>query len=100
MATMDSPLLPELDPETFGHDSGPVALTHLTHDIDGDGVLDTQTFSVGDSTVVASDTDGDGDADHLTMFDSDGGFESWEFRRADDGSESWTRTDEGSLSGL
>lgn len=100
MATMDSPLLPDLDLESFGQDSGSVALTNLTHDIDGDGVLDTQTFVLGDSTVVASDLDGDGDADHLTMFDSSGGFESWEFQRGDDGTETWTRTDEGSLSGL
>ncbi|WP_257014712.1 DUF6802 family protein [Rhodococcus sp. ACPA1] len=80
MATTESflvPDVPDLDPNTFGHDSGAVTLTDPTHDIDGDGVLDTQTVDAGDAVVVASDLDSDGEADHLRMIHEDGAYSSW-----------------------
>lgn len=100
VATTESflvPDVPDLDPDTFGHDSGAVALTDPTHDIDGDGVLDTQTFDAGDAVVIASDLDSDGDADHLTMIHEDGAYASWEFRRDGDGVVHWQQTDGGTL---
>ncbi|MFZ2176767.1 MAG: DUF6802 family protein [Rhodococcus sp. (in: high G+C Gram-positive bacteria)] len=100
MATAESfPIVdvPDLDPYTFGHDSGAVTLTDLTHDIDGDGILDTQTFDAGKSVVIASDMDGDGDADHVTTIHEDGAYAAWEFRRGDDGIVRWDQTDGGVL---
>lgn len=90
---------PDLDPEQFGTDSGAVYLTALAYDVDGDGVLDTQVFEVDDAIVVATDTDADGDTDHLTIVDGDGGYAAWEFHREPDGRERWERVDEGDLNG-
>ena len=90
---------PEIDPESFGTDSGAVHLTDVVFDLDDDGVLDTRTFEVDDALIVATDTDGDGDADHVTIVGGDGGFSAWEFHRDADGRERWERTDSGTLGG-
>ncbi|PTR23546.1 hypothetical protein C8K36_109128 [Rhodococcus sp. OK519] len=93
---------PEIDPDTFGADSGAVRLTDVAFDIDGDGVLDTQTLEVDDALVVATDTDGDGSADHIVIVGSgvDGGeYSAWEFHRDADGRERWECTDGGTLGG-
>ncbi|MGF7120292.1 DUF6802 family protein [Rhodococcus sp. TAF43] len=89
--------LPDVDLDSFGADSGAVHLTGPAHDIDGDGILDTQTFEVDDAMIVASDLDGDGDADNLTIVGGHGDYSSWEFHRDADGGERWERTDEGTL---
>lgn len=88
----------EIDPETFGTDSGAVHLTDVAFDVDADGVLDTQTLEVDDALIVATDIDGDGDADHLTIV-GDGDYSSWEFHRDADGRQRWERTDGGTLGG-
>ena len=88
---------PDFDPDTFGSDSGALAVTALEHDFDGDGVLDTQVFELDDALVVATDSDGDGDADHLTIVAVEGGYSAWEFHRDADGAERWERTDSGDL---
>ncbi|AOW91703.1 hypothetical protein BFN03_00725 [Rhodococcus sp. WMMA185] len=89
--------VPNLDPDTFGHDAGAVVLTDPVYDIDGDGVFDTQTFTNGGAAVIASDMDADGDADHVTIVDEEGAYASWEFHRDRDGVVRWERTDGGIL---
>lgn len=89
----------EIDPETFGTDSGAVHLTAVAFDVDADGVLDTQTLEVDDALIVATDTDGDGDADHVTIVGDGGDYSSWEFHRDADGRQRWERTDGGTLGG-
>ncbi|CAM3174346.1 DUF6802 domain-containing protein [Prescottella defluvii] len=91
--------LPDIDPASFGTDSGAVHLTGLVHDIDGDGILDTRTFEVDDAMIVATDLDGDGDADNLAIVTGDGDYSAWEFHRDADGRERWERTDSGTLGG-
>ncbi|RVW01350.1 DUF6802 family protein [Rhodococcus xishaensis] len=88
---------PEIDPDDFGTESGTVELAGPAYDIDGDGILDTRTYEVDDAMIVATDTDGDGDADHLTIVDSGGEYSAWEFHRDADGRERWERIDEGGL---
>lgn len=100
MATTEAFLMPagpDFDPDTFGQDSGAVELTGLTHDVDGDGVLDTVTFTADDAMVVASDMDADGVADHLTFVGDVGEYAAWEFHRDENGSEHWEMTDSGTL---
>lgn len=100
MATADSFMvgdLPDIDSEHFGLDSDAVTLTDPTHDIDGDGVLDTVTFQSGDALVVATDLDGDAVADNITMVHDDGEYEAWEFHRSEDGEPHWEQTDFGEL---
>jgi hypothetical protein len=100
VATAESFLVPDVpsfNPDTFGEDSGAVVLTAPTHDIDGDGLLDTQTFESGNALVVVSDMDGDGDADHLTTISDNGAYASWEFHRGTDGVAQWKQTDDGTL---
>lgn len=88
---------PDIDPDEFGAESGAVSLTGAAFDIDGDGILDTQSFEVDDALVVATDTDADGDADHVTIVDGDGEYSAWEFHRDADGREHWELVDEGGL---
>ncbi|QBJ96068.1 hypothetical protein ERC79_08845 [Rhodococcus sp. ABRD24] len=88
---------PDFDPDEFGAESGAVQLTELTHDIDGDGILDTLTVESDDAMIVATDMDGDGDADHLTIVHGHGGYSAWEFHRDDSGHERWERIDQGTL---
>ncbi|MEV0945278.1 DUF6802 family protein [Rhodococcus sp. NPDC049939] len=86
-----------MDPDTFGHDAGAVALTDPAYDVDDDGLLDTQTFTTERAVVIASDMDADGDADHVTVIAEDGAYASWEFHRDGNGVINWERTDEGAL---
>nr|WP_235871241.1 DUF6802 family protein [Rhodococcus spongiicola] len=93
---------PEIDPDDFGTESGAVDLdsfdlTSAVYDVDGDGILDTQTYELDDAMIVATDTDGDGDADHLTIVDSGGEYSAWEFHRDAAGRERWEQIDEGGL---
>lgn len=90
---------PDVEPDEFGPDSGAVHLSDLAFDVDGDGVLDTQVFEVDDALIVATDTDGDGDTDHLTIVGGNGDYAAWEFHRDPDGHERWERTDAGDLGG-
>ncbi|TXG92492.1 hypothetical protein DW322_06995 [Rhodococcus rhodnii] len=87
----------ELDARSFGPESGSVALTSLTHDLDGDGIFDTYVRADGDGTVIATDLDGDGDADRVTFLDASGEYDAWEFRVDDDGNPTWDRIDDGLL---
>ena len=77
-------------------------------DANGDGVLDTVVVHAGSplsavlhdflddhSVAVVSDFDGDARADHLTTFEDDGGYASWQLTSGDD--PAWTLTDKGSL---
>ncbi|MDQ6657436.1 MAG: hypothetical protein M3Z00_04280, partial [Actinomycetota bacterium] len=43
-----------------------------TYDSDHDGVADSVIVGQGEYTVVVTDSDGDGSADHLTAYDADG----------------------------
>ncbi len=77
-----------------------------TSDLDGDGVRESVVFDGavlgGDAAgvlIVATDTDLDGTTDRLATVADDGEYGVWEFRRADDGTARWVRTDEGSLGG-
>lgn len=102
MATMENvpvSAASDFDPDNFGEDSGAIPLTGLTHDIDGDGILDTVIFDSGHSVVIASDMDSDGSADHLTMIQGSGEYASWEFRRDSEGVVHWEQTDDGILGG-
>ncbi|WP_072688967.1 DUF6802 family protein [Rhodococcus marinonascens] len=89
--------VPDIDPDTFGHDAGAVALTDPAYDVDGDGIFDTQTFTTGRAAVIASDMDADGDVDHVTMIHEDGAYAAWEFHRDGEGVIHWERSDEGTL---
>jgi hypothetical protein len=77
-------------------------------DVSGDGVLDSMVVHPGTpmsevlrefledrSIAVVSDFDGDGSADHITAFEDDGGYSSWQLGSEDDAA--WTLTDRGSL---
>ena len=100
MATADNFMVsdfPDVDPHQFGPDSDAVTLTDPTHDIDGDGTLDTLTFHAEDSLVVATDLDGDHLADTITTVHDDGEYEAWEFHRGEDGEPRWEQADAGTL---
>ncbi|MFD4182699.1 DUF6802 family protein [Rhodococcus sp. NPDC058514] len=81
----------------MGPDAGEMELHAPTADLDGDGILDTRTYSAGGAVYVASDLDEDGFADHVTAVERDGGYESWQAHRGADGAVRWARTDHGSL---
>ncbi|WP_345347403.1 DUF6802 family protein [Rhodococcus olei] len=81
----------------WGPAGGEFAVTDPVVDLDGDGVLDTRSWSDADGVTVASDLDGDGWADHVTRVDGDGEFGSWEPHREVDGSVRWERVDAGQL---
>ncbi len=91
------PHLPHIDASSSLAGLGPVELEHPTQDIDGDGTLDTTTTSSDDGVIVATDTDLDGYADHLTIVEGGGDFASWEFHHNLDGEPHWERTDHGKL---
>lgn len=89
-----------LDPSTFGPMSGPVEIGDLGADAfdgDGDGVVDSHVVHAGDAVVVASDFDRDGNADRVTMIESDGDYSAWECRRGIDGALVWHEIDAGTL---
>ncbi|MBE7161734.1 MAG: hypothetical protein INR72_10835 [Williamsia herbipolensis] len=48
------------------------SLGHAAVDSDHDGVADSVIIGVDDKTVMFTDTDGDGEADQRTVYDSDG----------------------------
>ncbi|HLS78316.1 MAG TPA: DUF6802 family protein [Nocardia sp.] len=91
--------LPAIDTSTALDDLGAVELTHPTQDIDGDGLLDTETTHGLEAMQVWTDFDGDGLADHVTVVENDGDHASWEFHRHPDGTSEWVRTDQGTLGG-
>ncbi|MBJ8339277.1 hypothetical protein JGU71_10285 [Antrihabitans sp. YC3-6] len=98
IASNEFPGIPELtDASTPLENLGAVELDTPGHDIDADGTLDTETFRTDDAFVVATDTDLDGFADHLTIVDTDGDFAAWEFHHSEDGETHWKRTDNGKL---
>ncbi|MFC7446678.1 DUF6802 family protein [Rhodococcus daqingensis] len=84
-------------PHPMSPEAGEWELHAPTVDLDGDGELDTRTYSTGATLYVASDLDEDGLADHVTTVDGGGGYESWQAHRGADGEVRWARTDHGSL---
>lgn len=89
-----------LDDPAVSVDSGPVgdfSVTDPVVDLDGDGVLDTRSWSDEAGVTVASDLDGDGSADHLTRVENDGAYAAWEPWRDVDGTVRWERVDAGRL---
>ncbi len=91
------PNIPHIDASSSLDGLGPVELEHPTQDIDGDGTFDTTTTSTDDGVIVATDTDLDGYADHLTIVENGGEFASWEFHHNLDGEAHWERIDHGKL---
>ncbi len=90
----------ELGEQPVSVDSGPdgdFAVTDPVVDLDGNGILDTRSWSDGDGVTVASDLDGDGCADHVTRVDGDGAYAAWEPWRAPDGTVRWEQVDAGRL---
>lgn len=98
MVSSDAFPLPELldiDASSALDDLGSLSLHNPTVDLDGDGVLDTSTLTPPDALVVLTDTDHDGQADHLTVVDDSGEFASWQYGVTSDGTAHWTETEHG-----
>ncbi|MGN2641558.1 DUF6802 family protein [Nocardia takedensis] len=91
--------LPDIDTSSPLEGFGPVELNHPTQDIDGDGILDTETTAGADATQIWTDYDHDGLADHVTVVENDGDYAAWEFHHHPDGTSGWVRTDQGKLGG-
>ncbi|MFR9752215.1 DUF6802 family protein [Nocardia sp. 004] len=90
--------MPDIDASSPLGGLGEVELQHPTQDIDGDGILDTDTTTSGDGSVqVWTDYDDDGSADHVTVVEEDGDYAAWEFHRYPDGTSEWVRTDQGRI---
>ena len=89
------PGLEHVDAATSLVDLGAVELDEPTQDIDGDGTLDTVTAHTDESMIVATDTDHDGGADHITVVDGDGDYAQWEFTEGTD--PQWQQVDHGKL---
>lgn len=89
--------LPGIDASTALDDLGAVELGNPTQDIDGDGLLDTDTTHGIDAMQIWTDFDDDGIADHVSVVENDGDYAAWEFHRHPDGTSEWVRTDQGTL---
>ncbi|MET7768625.1 DUF6802 family protein [Nocardia sp. NPDC005366] len=89
--------LPDIDISSSLDGLGPVELNHPTQDINGDGILDTETTTGDDAMQVWTDYDHDGIADHVTVVEKDGDYAAWEFHHHPDGTSGWVRTDQGKL---
>ncbi|WP_227984243.1 DUF6802 family protein [Nocardia spumae] len=89
--------LPEVDAHSDLGGIGAVELNHPSQDINGDGILDTETFHGDHSMEVWSDMDHDGFADHVSIVDDGGDYSAWEFHHYPDGRTEWVQVDKGKM---
>ncbi|MBN4927673.1 hypothetical protein IEU95_12585 [Hoyosella rhizosphaerae] len=67
-------------------------------DISGDGRLDSARLLVGESVILASDTNGDGFVDAITQIGVDNAFEAWRISELPASEhQRWQRGDDGLL---
>ncbi|MGL4306629.1 MAG: DUF6802 family protein [Mycobacteriaceae bacterium] len=87
------------DPDHVYLDSGDdwIELGAPTIDTDGDGDADTLTVNTERGIAVVADIDNDGIVDHVTKFNKNGGYESWEYNDSVTKRGSWSVTDRGHL---
>ncbi|CAM2899854.1 DUF6802 family protein [Skermania piniformis] len=88
--------LPDLDADRPLDDVGPIDIGEPTIDLDGDAVADTVTEATTTGLVVATDSDRDGLAEHVTIIDRTGEYAGWQYRHDECGGR-WERTAGGTI---